>query len=693
MLRFTLPQAMLSVGGQGRDMRRRRVPRDLGIVFFITWLFAVYAAFYLIQKPFLPATAHAVVRAGLDGVAALGLIGLGAALGRRILVWLSLADLPPSDLVWLAPALGLGGLGLGGLGLGLVGGWRRPLIYGLGLLAVGLLARDGLALGRQLGGWRPRLAVGRWGRWYLVLTLALTVLLALTPPISWDGLFYHLTGPALYIAQEQIAPLDINIPHLAFPSLMEMLFGLAMLLRGDGAAKLLHLAYGLLLAALVYRLSRRWQGREAAGWSLLLLAAMPMVAVLAAWAYNDLALAFYQLATLYALLAWQESRRWGWLMVGGILSGLALGLKYTAFPLPLVGLVYLFWLSRTGETRFFGKNLVSYAALTGLVALPWYLRNWAFTGNPVYPFIFEGRNWDEFRSAWYAHAGTGIGWQPLSILVLPVTMTLGLRDVNYYDGRMGPLFLALAPALMWLAWRAWRRKERSPRCQARALGCLLGCFAAAHALVWTLGVIQSRALFQSRLFLPGFVALVPLLSETLVRLSAWDRLKFSLSAFVRLLVGVTLALNLISQALNLLRLNPFGYLVGYESRPAYLERVLGDHYQAMRRLGEVVEENGQVLFLWEPRSYYSPRSAQPDAILDNWSHLRYLDGDEDGVATHLRAEGFTHVLLYQWGLDFVIEHGESPLPAEDVERLRAFIDRHLVLVETMGRYQLYRLRE
>ena len=680
------------------DVKRGRVPYGLMILLQIAWLFAVYVAFYLIQKPFLPATAGALARAGLDGAAALAIVGLGAALGRRILVWLGLADLPPADLVWLAPALGLGGLGLGSLGLGLAGGWRRPLIYGLGLLAAGLLARDGLALIRQLSGWRPRLAVGRWGRRYLALTLALTVLLALTPPTSWDGLFYHLTGPALYIAQGRVTPLDVNIPHLAFPSLMEMLFGLGVLLRGDGAAKLLHLVYALLLAALVYRLSRRWQGREVAGWSLLFLAALPMVAVLAAWAYNDLALAFYQLAALYALLAWRETGRRGWLMAGGILSGLALGLKYTAFPLPLVGMACLFWLShteKTGETRFFPKNLVSYAALTGLVALPWYLRNWAFTGNPIYPFLFDGRNWDEFRSAWYAHTGTGIGWNPLNILALPVTMTSGLRDANYYDGRMGPLFLALSPALLWLAWQAWPWRGQSPRRQALTL---LGCFAAVHALVWTLGVIQSRALFQTRLFLPGFVALVPLLSETLVRLSTWDRPKFSLSAVVRMLVGVTLALNLVNQTLDVLRFNPFGYLVGYESHTAYLERVLGDHYRAMERLEDVVAEDGRVLFLWEPRSYYSPRSAQPDAILDNWSHLIYLHGDEDRVAAYLRAEGFTHVLLHQGGLDFVISSlqsggGESPLSLGDVERLQAFTGRHLLLVETVGHYRLYRLRE
>jgi len=668
-------------------MKRRHIPRGWEIALFVAWLFAVYAAFYWAQKPFTPETARALFRAGLDIAVALSIVGLGAALGRRVLVWLGLANLPPADLVWLAPALGLGGLGLFNLGLGLAGGWRRPLVYGLTLAGALLLARDGLALARQLRGWRPTLTVGRWGRWYLALTLALTVVLALAPPTSWDGLFYHLTGSALYIAQGRIAPLDVNIPHLAFPSLMEMLFGLGLLIRGDVAAKLLHLAYGLLLAALVYRLSQRWQGREAAGWSLLLLAATPMVAVLAAWAYNDLALAFYQLAALYALLAWQETRRRGWLLAGSLLSGLALGLKYTAFPLPLVGTAYLLWQCR--KTGFFGKTLGSYTLLTGLTAAPWYLRNWAFTGNPVYPFLFDGRNWDGFRSAWYAHAGTGIGLNPLRILALPATMTLGLRDVNYYDGRMGPLFLALAPALIWLIVQ----KLRCRKLVDLQTCTLLGGFAAVHGLVWTLGAIQSRALFQSRLFLPGFAALAPLLAETLALLPILDRPKFSLSRFVRMLVVVALALNLVNQALDVLRLNPFGYLVSYESREAYLERILGDHYQAMEQLEESVPEDGRVLFLWEPRSYYSPRIAQPDAILDNWSHLVYLYGDEDQVAAQLRAGGFTHVLLYRWGLDFVIKHGESPLSPGDVEQLNAFIEHHLMLVETVGRYQLYRWQE
>jgi 4-amino-4-deoxy-L-arabinose transferase-like glycosyltransferase len=468
---------------------------------------------------------------------------------------------------------------------------------------------------------------------------------------------------------------------------MESLFGLAMLLRGDVSAKLLHLTYGLLLAALIYRLSRRWQGREVAGWILLLLVTMPMVAVLAAWAYNDLALAFYQLAALYALLSHTESRRWGWLFVAGLLSGLALGLKYTAFPLPLVGMAYLLW--QPGRRW---RKVAVFALLTGLVAAPWYLRNWAFTGNPVYPFLFGGRNWDAFRSAWYAHAGTGIGWHPLRILALPATMTLGLRDVNYYDGRMGPLFLALAPALVWLTVRTWRgHATLRASTGKRRVFALLGGFALVHAATWTLGVIQSRALFQARLFLPGFVALIPLLAETLVQLSILDRPGFSISAFVRLIAGVVLVLSLINQMLDVLRYDPLGYLVGYEDRAAYLRRVLGDHNRAMEELGETVPEDGRVLFLWEPRSYYSPRRAQPDAILDNWAHLSYRYPTNAQIAAHLREEGYTHVLLNQWGLDFVIEENESPLPTENVDRFQAFTEEYLSLLEDRERYRIYKL--
>jgi hypothetical protein len=110
-------------------------------------------------------------------------------------------------------------------------------------------------------------------------------------------------------------------------------------------------------------------------------------------------------------------------------------------------------------------------------------------------------------------------------------------------------------------------------------------------------------------------------------------------------------------------------------------------------LEENVPEEGRILFLWEPRSYYSPRPTQPDAILDNWSHLLYRYNHESQVAAYLQDQGVTHVLLYQRGLDFVIEAGESPLPSEDVGRLNTFIKQYLTAIETIGSYRLYRLKK
>ncbi|MGC9332600.1 MAG: hypothetical protein ACP5JJ_00510, partial [Anaerolineae bacterium] len=265
---------------------------------------------------------------------------------------------------------------------------------------------------------------------------------------------------------------------------------------------------------------------------------------------------------------------------------------------------------------------------------------------------------------------------------------------NYYDGRMGPLFLALAPALVWLVVRMWRRRADPESSQGkRHLFVLLGGFALVYAIIWTLGVIQSRSLFQARLFLPGFVALVPLLAESVVRLPALDRPRFSISMVVRLTVGLVLALALIHQALYVLAFDPLGYLVGYETRSEYLTRVLGDHYRVMETLEEIVPDDGQVLFLWEPRSYYSPRPAEPDAILDNWAHLRHRYRTEAQILAHLREEGYTHVLLNQGGLDFVIEKDESPLPTEEVGHLRTFVEEYLSLVEQRGSYRIYQLQE
>ncbi|MGH2538570.1 MAG: glycosyltransferase family 39 protein, partial [Candidatus Promineifilaceae bacterium] len=460
------------------------------IVLFLLWLAFVLAGYYVVQNAFLQPTlerirlmawlpagvsAAALGRAALDLLAA-GLIALaGLNLGGWLLDRLRPAGLEPAERLIFGQALGLGLLGLAVLGLGLVGLLERGILLALVLVPAGLGLRANLARLRPLAAARPPRLLLLYGLPAGVLALAL----ALLPPTAWDGLFYHLTGPKLYLELGAIQP-AADIPHLNFPFLQEMLFLLAMSIHSDRAAVLLHFLYAPLLVGLVVLFARRHFGLRNGWLAAVFLLSMPMLLSLAAWAYNDLALAFFEVGALYALLRQRQATQGAPagapaagradLILAGLLAGFGLGLKYTAVVavVPL-GLLLLRWGRR--RPRLALGRLALFGLTAGLLLTPWLLKNWAFTSNPVYPFVFGGQNWDTFRAAAYAEAGTGIAYNPAGcrqgppehlhgqhptgcafdaaylarrLLTLPYGLTLGIHDTSR-DGDPGPLFLVFLP--------------------------------------------------------------------------------------------------------------------------------------------------------------------------------------------------------------------------------------------------------
>jgi 4-amino-4-deoxy-L-arabinose transferase-like glycosyltransferase len=672
----------------------------LGISIFILWIFFVLGSFFAVQKPFSATNAIAVGKVLLDVVVAGWLVLIGLGLGSWLLQRLQPAASFGETLI-LGTAIGLGLLGLLNFALGLAGLFNPVVAYAIAVILTLPAIPQWMRLWRQRKNGFGKERPGFLPLAYLIVITVLTLLVAMLPPTDWDGLFYHLTGPKLYLQAGGIVG-GINIPHLSFPSLMEMLFAWAMLLRGDIAAKLLHTVYAFLLAGLVYLTACRFLGKKAIGLALLVLASMPMVSTLAGWAYNDLALAFYQLAALYAFICWTNQARdnifpsapspqsstLAWLIVSGTFAGLAMGLKYTGFVTPLIIVGFILWYSVRQAShptlRPILTNLAAFALPALLVALPWYLKNWLFTGNPIYPFlynIFGGQFWDSFRADWYAAAGTGIGWRPGTLLTLPWLLTLGIKDMNYWDGRTGPLLLLFLPVIIWAGF--FRQKERPP-----VVGWLL-LYVLVHYLFWAMGVMWSRSLWQSRLLLPALVALAPLAGWVWAGLSEVKVASFSLGRFVSIAIGLTLALTMLDVGLLTLKINPLPYLTGLESREAYLARHLGAHYQAMQYINQTLPPDAVVVFLWEPRSYYCARDCRPDSILDTFPHLVDQYGSAEAIARAWQQAGVTHVLVHRSGLEFVLS--ESP---EVVDRtvLTELETRFLNPVAQIGRaYDLYKL--
>ena len=704
----------------------KKIGHWLTIALSFAWIAFVYASFYLVQqqRPFDHANIVAVGSAFLDVCAAGGMLIVGTVLGDRICRWLGIRfEHAGETLVW-GTGVGLGAIAFGVLGIGVFGWLTRWSV--LFLLAVcALVSLPSFAtVGRAVSSLRAVARPG-WGlAVYLCGMLLLTLLVTLTPPTDWDGLFYHLTMPRLYIEHGRIVP-TTDMPHQYFPGLVEMLYLAAMSLTGDVAAKLLHFFYLFLLGGGIYLLAQRHLRpggrvlRSGYGWpALTAYAAVPMVFVLGSWAYNDLALSFYQIAALYALFNWfhtgersdlapgdaveaveMEGRRvgaaqgTGWLILAAVSCGLTMGVKYTSFLCPVSIALFISWHLVRARVRW-GAWLRTVALLCGIVALvaaPWYLRNLAFTGNPVYPFaygLFGGTGWDAWRAAWYARAGSGLGWDLGDLIALPWTLTLGIRDMNFYDGRSGPLFLLALPFLV--AWNV--RLYGRPGARPRAMG-YLQVFALVQVLSWTIGVVSSRSLFQSRLLLPAFVTLCAPLAYCYDELRTLDTRVFSLRRLIGMSVVLVLAANLCYQAIHTLRIRPLPVLVGEESREAFLTRTLGAHYAAMELVNERLSDGESALFLWEPRSYYCRRPAQPDPILERWAWLRHRYGDNaDAIARLLQSEGYTHVLLHRAGMELIRETNLDPLTDADLAALDAFAAAYWVEEAAVGdAYQLYRL--
>lgn len=146
--------------------------------------------------------------------------------------------------------------------------------------------------------------------------------------------------------------------------------------------------------------------------------------------------------------------------------------------------------------------------------------------------------------------------------------------------------------------------------------------------------------------MPCFAPLSVLTAYTIEALKHLDRRQFSVHRFIFLALGLGLSVNLLSQGLSSLALDPLRFIVGSESREEFLDRQLADgHYQAMQYIDSNLPPTAKILFLWEPRSYYCERQCLPDVVFDHFSQLAMEHGSADGIAQAIRRNQITHLLV------------------------------------------------
>ena len=644
--------------------------------------------YYVIQKPDLNPLAGLLDTAWTLLVAIILLFN-SYGIGIRIIRVLGAHNLDAIERLLLGIGIGLGMLGLLGLGISMLQLAHAPLLATLqtGITVFFLLVNDTKRLGEDIKALRSHghLAFSQYGffaQTAILLTFAFSFLLTLVPPFeSFDALLYHLAQPATILRDGGIRALD-NVPFW-FPNLTENVYLWALAMRSERAAQIVHLAWGTLSVLLLWHWSAKLWNAAVGRKVLLLLVGIPSLTMLASWAYADMALVFYTVAALYSLTLYRLTRTTSTLIVAGILAGLAMGVKYTSFILPLTcGLLLLF--RRPIGTAIRQAAQFSIAAL--LVALPWYARNALMMGNPFYPFIFGGRYWDAFLNGWYADTGTGIGWNALQILLLPLNVILGHRDATFYDGRLGPLFLSLLPFTVWILL------QRAPRNSAQNLSLLsISLFSALSFAAWMLGVVHSSALWQARLLLPAvmvFAIPTALGWDSLPRL---DLPGFRTSFLVNALIALVIALTILENGMFVLRRNPLAVALGAQTREQYIQRIAPSYFE-LRQIMDTLPSEARVYSLFEPRSYDLPRSVQPDAIVCNFVHDLYLYQTPGGIIERWKAQGYTHILVYETGRTFLLETRPDRMTPSRADALTQTLQNLELVSRTSDNvYSVYRI--
>lgn len=230
----------------------------------------------------------------------------------------------------------------------------------------------------------------------MAFILIVTFLKALCPPTDPDGLHYHLLAPLRYLAHHRFYYMPTYL-HVNWPLGVEMLFALGMSANMTYAAGLVQFMLGCMLLLMTARLGLRL-GIGRAIWpamGLLLFAVSGEMS----WAYIDLGLAFYSLAAIYAFVVGEsqddDAIRRRWWTLAALLAGCAATAKLSGLLCVLV----LAIVAAISDRRRSGVAIGEAARIAAIglaVVLPWYIRCWAQTGDPFYPYLYSilgDRDW------------------------------------------------------------------------------------------------------------------------------------------------------------------------------------------------------------------------------------------------------------------------------------------------------------
>ena len=491
---------------------------------------------------------------------------------------------------------------------------------------------------------------------FLGILILFILILGATPPVSKDALTHHLAVPKLFLKHGGIYEIPSMVASY-YPMTLDFLYGIPLYFGNDIIPKYIHFTFALLTAWFIFTYLRKQIDTVYGLLGASLFLSTPIVVKLSINAYVDLGLTFFSFASIIYILKWIEKDfNIRYLIISSLFCGLALGTKYNGLLLLLILPCIIIYYSRYGEERLKSLKTVGYGSLficlALLIFLPWMIKNYLWTHNPIFPLydnIFNPQNTID-RSSFGIFAYRAFVYQESwwEMLLLPIRIFFQGQDGNpqYFDGKLNPFLLIFSIISFWDSGNK-NANIRKEKLILFSFICLFFIF-----VVFTTGL-------RIRYLLPIIPPLI-VLSVFGIRKMILVFKDISIEShqgigktFVIFLIFISFFLNLNYIAEQFRYIRPFDYLTGKLTRDEYIEKYRPE-YAVMRYINENLPLDSRLLFLFMGnRGYYCDRDYIFDMTRNDSIFHQFViqSNDAEQIKNKLLKMGISHLIIHKGLLD------------------------------------------
>jgi preprotein translocase subunit SecG len=214
--------------------------------------------------------------------------------------------------------------------------------------------------------------------WWVYITLA-----AMTPPVYYDSLVYHLGVLQQYISFGGIKDIPGNI-FSYFPQLMSMNWLFCLILSNELCVKLFQFFTAAMGVYAACELAGIYNGQRVV--TALLLLTSPLFVLNATRISTEAPVMFFTVV----LLLFAAGKKDDMLSTGdnvfmGAMLGAIISVKYTAVLTAVFFIVFLLYMIYKKRETYAG--LTAALLIPVIIISPYLIRNYLYAGNPFYPFL------------------------------------------------------------------------------------------------------------------------------------------------------------------------------------------------------------------------------------------------------------------------------------------------------------------